>query len=381
MLHEPDAFFKNEETTKKYILFLQDVLKNRNKSSNHLIEQIKIQKELLLLDINVTTILKMDIYEAVNYIMNMINAKKIKADSESNIVDSKIHELIVTESVANVSQSDKDIIDTINNNKIADSITDTISDVEALDLDARREDILKSVQKPIQEVLNVDASKFDEERSIIRESLFNKKVTIHIIKTGKNYQYKWNVSMSDVVIKIPTTWEIDVDQSLLLELYTKVFNTLGRENKTELLQTLTQSLDVANTSGSIGSVSPLLDNSIITDDDGDNDSLDEDTEDTEDSVSDRKKRNKRVNIKTIKNFTEVEIIQLFKERQNVDAAIDSYTSVRSLIKRALSVTYSEATEIIINALINVSDEDIESFGISSTSHLYRNILKKRTNNA
>ena len=388
MIREPDMFFKDEETTKKYILFLQDVLKNRSKTSTNLIEQIKIQKELLLLDINVTTILKMDINEAVNYIMNMINAKKIKKEAEYIEVDAKINSLIENETNADVSEFDKTLMTNLNCS-VSDSIQSTIDDIEALDLENTRTEIFKNTPTTIEEVLKVDSDKYDEERSIIRESLFNKKITIHIMKTGKNYQYKWNVSMSDLVIKIPTTWEIDIDQSLLLELYAKVFNTLGRENKTELLNKLTKTLTVFNCDNTLSDNSNILERSENSDFDGDDDiDSDMDTDGGSDETGDefssteKKKRNKRVNIKGIKNFTDVEIIQLFKDRQNVSAVIDSYTSVRSLIKRALNITYSEATEKIITALSRlVDDAELESFGITNTSHLYRNISKMRPNNA
>jgi len=376
MHKEPDAFFKNEEITKKYIQFLQDAVKNRSKNSNTLIEQIKIQKELLLLDINITTILKMDIYESVNYIMNMINAKKIKKQTEIDEIDSKIQDLIVNETDIQITKEDKDIIDALN--KTTDNIDETIEDIE---LESNRDNILNFPPIPIEDVLLVKHEKYEEERSIIRESLFNKKVTTHIIKTGKNYQYKWNVSMTDLVIKIPTTWDIDIDQSLLLELYSKVFNTLGKESKSLLLNTLSKSLTVCDAIEGISNTILDIENEDAIEDIISQGDIDSDVDiDDEFDVNDKSiKRNKRVSIKTIQNFSDNEIVQLFRDRKNIEAVTDSYTSVRSLIKRALNTTYSIATEKIIKALSTVTDEELESFGISSTSHLYRNIVKIRNN--
>lgn len=371
------TFFKDAETTKKYITFLRDVIRNKSKTSTNLIEQIKIQKELLLLGINVTTILKMDNNEAVNYIMHIIGAKHAKSVAEQVEVSDKIASIIESESRADVREADSKLMSVIgisDNKPVELDIDEALSNI---DLEQTRKSIFSTPPAPIEEVLGVDSDAYEAERAILRDSLFNKKVTIHITKSGKNFQYRWNVSMTDVVVKIPTTWEIEIDQSLLLELYTREFNTLNTNESPDIIKKLSSTLAINSADISLCDDTNVIESvkkqniekPIITET---ADITDKDCNFVENK---NKKRNKRVDIKNVKDFSNAEIIEMFKERENITATIDSYTSVRSLIKRALNISYSEATERIINALSTVDDDDIISFGINNTSHLYRNIMK------
>jgi len=384
-----NKFFTDEETTKKYVKFLKDVIKDKSKTSKNLVAQVKIQKELLLLNINVTTILKMDVNEAVNYIMTMITNKELGERQESDAVSGKIDELVEKcekeDSVREVIKPKLDIHKNEQNKSselypLSEEGIDT-SDLENIDLEESRKKILNQNPIPVEDVLKINEQTFDKEREILRDSVFNKKVTIQITKSGKNYHQKWNVSMTNLTVKIPTTWEIDIDQSLLLELYTKVFNSIENNDKTELISKLTKSLDVNNVDSKIKTKNTVIESTqneeIIIDE---NENADTDNGTVEDTQPTN--RNKRVNLKEITDLTDEDVINLFEERKDKVAGIDSYTSVRSLIKRALGISYSEATERITNALVNIDDDILlNEYGIKKSSHLYRNITKLRNNNA
>ena len=71
----------------------------------------------------------------------------------------------------------------------------------------------------VSDIYNVDVSALNDERVNIRKHLFNDKIVARISKAGRMFSVKWNGKMTSCCVNIPSNWAIDIEYSLLLDLY------------------------------------------------------------------------------------------------------------------------------------------------------------------
>jgi hypothetical protein len=82
----------------------------------------------------------------------------------------------------------------------------------------------ESIDIDTSDLINAETAIFEDERAEIRRQLFNGDIVVKVIQTGRSFNVSWNVKMNTCKINIPSTWNIDADQSLLLDLYSKSFH-------------------------------------------------------------------------------------------------------------------------------------------------------------
>lgn len=79
-------------------------------------------------------------------------------------------------------------------------------------------------------LMEVDTEIFDEERSFLREHFQEKKVKIIINQQGKSFIQKLTNKKSIFRMTLPTDWDIEIEASLLLDLYDKDFKKPSNTN-------------------------------------------------------------------------------------------------------------------------------------------------------
>jgi len=83
-------------------------------------------------------------------------------------------------------------------------------------------------ESELEELTSIDYNVFEEERVNIRKNVLSHDVSVKLTYSGKNFSIKWTGSLSSCKINIPSEWNVIIDQSFLLSLYDKHFNTTPR---------------------------------------------------------------------------------------------------------------------------------------------------------
>jgi len=82
----------------------------------------------------------------------------------------------------------------------------------------------KTEEEAIEAVVTADVSVIEDERQEFRKALLGEEYKC-VIKRGSTFQFKMNKKGTRIEIVIPSNWDIDIEDSLLLDLYDKRFSS------------------------------------------------------------------------------------------------------------------------------------------------------------
>jgi hypothetical protein len=213
-------------------------------------------------------------------------------------------------------------------------------------------DILKNIPKndlhdimPLEKFLETNISNLDNVRVKMRELFKDNNIVVEIKQFGKVFDIKWNMNMDKCTIVIPSRYQIEIDQSLLLDLYSNKFlseNKEKEENNSNLEKIAT------------------TEQQILTE------GYEEEQQYEEDDYD--KITNEVISMDVIdKNPNKIrELLELYYD-------IDI---VRNFLQKALSLTRKEVGDVLKKYLpkLNLTDEECEKYGITKYKRLYQSLL-------
>lgn len=74
---------------------------------------------------------------------------------------------------------------------------------------------------PIENALSADIRAMDKDRVQIRNFLLNDDMAVRMTRSGRIFSVQWNNKMTVCKINVPSTWDININQALLLDIYEK----------------------------------------------------------------------------------------------------------------------------------------------------------------
>jgi len=92
-------------------------------------------------------------------------------------------------------------------------------------------------------LLNVDVDCIESERQEIRKQLFNEDIKVRIQQSVKSFSIQCNKKMTVWDIRIPASWNVNVEQSFLLSLYDKTFHKKEEKPKADVTKLEPDSVD------------------------------------------------------------------------------------------------------------------------------------------
>lgn len=125
----------------------------------------------------------------------------------------------------------------------------------------------------LNELLNVDVGSIESERQEIRKQLFKEEIKVRIKQSVKNFSIQCNKKMSVWDIRIPASWDAQIEQSFLLNLYDKTFHNRDRSSS--------QSINSENKQQETGSITSTPKEATLV-----NDSIDKQVSDIIDRYDD-----------------------------------------------------------------------------------------------
>ena len=98
-------------------------------------------------------------------------------------------------------------------------------------------------------LLDTDIASIEMERQEIRRQLFKENIKLRIRQSVKNFSIQCNKKMSVWDIRIPSSWDVSMEQSFLLSLYDKTFhkkNTVESEETAIPIETIDSKSKISN---------------------------------------------------------------------------------------------------------------------------------------
>lgn len=378
MLGTGDGFYSSYEATVVSIQKILGYMKRKNQlRTTELGEYLKLRTELLRLNIPSLSFLEeKSIEEGAKYVWEHINNSKSARSLMESDVESDIEESV----------------DALKNSEVDEASLESEVDEITSNIENDRNETMRSHSTSVETLLDDTVDRIDEERAALRRAAFDKNIRVSISRSGKNLYMKWNISMTELVVKIPSAWDVQMDHSLLLDLHTTEFGKpsasmprLLSEEETELVS---ESVHVSDEDIQDNSqaVVPTKNRHLTgkqavqyvqqvdaIDEDIARDIIKDDEDSGDDFTTDIDNELYNKMISDI-SYTKTDIIDLFKKYTN-------FTSVRNAVKRRLvkagydKPTYKNASVIITILLAGITSEELSSLGLDQASRIFKKLSK------
>ena len=79
------------------------------------------------------------------------------------------------------------------------------------------------ILKLLTDAEQIDTEVLDKERPYIRKTVMSQEVTFKLVRSGKQFTLNGSANMRSYRVNVPSSWKIELPQSLLLELYDEAF--------------------------------------------------------------------------------------------------------------------------------------------------------------
>lgn len=114
---------------------------------------------------------------------------------------------------------------------------DILSKTESEIIELLNKEGCKWEQKSTEEVIDVQfPEQLDIERNEIRKQIMGTEVVVKISQSGRTFNCQWNKQLTVCKVTVPSNWDIEVEQALLLRLYDNTFQS-GTTNQNNIEST------------------------------------------------------------------------------------------------------------------------------------------------